>query len=87
MSIVSIAIVRGANSDNGFQRWRAVSGHLQGIEAAPGNTEHPHFATAPGLLGNPVQHSQAVILLLLRVFILDQSIGVARPLRSSRIEA
>ncbi len=43
-------------------------GHLDGVEASPGNAEHSHFAGGPGLSGQPGDDLFSVELFLLGIF-------------------
>ena len=67
--VVFIAVVGGADGDDGLERRGLPRCHLQRVEAAPGNPEHADLAGAPCLLGDPVDHLQRVVLLLLGIFV------------------
>src|SRR4029079_13177103 len=67
--IVAIAIVGGAERYDCLQRRRATCSALKSIEATPRNPHHPDRAAAPGLRGQPVDDFEAVALLLLGIFV------------------
>ena len=62
--VVRVTVVRGAEADHGLQLRRAAGRHLEPVEAAPGDPEHPDGARAPGLLRDPSEHLHRVLLLL-----------------------
>ena len=78
MNIVFIAIISGANGHDGFEGGRLACRHLQRIKPAPRNAEHAHLAIAPFLFGQPCDHFQRVILLLLGILIQHDAVAVAR---------
>ena len=51
--------------------------HLEAVEAAPGDPEHPDAARAPGLLRDPAEHLHRVLLLLREVLVVEQAVGLA----------
>ena len=50
MNIVAITIIGGAQRDHRLKLRRAPGRHLQPVEAAPRNADHPNLAGAPRLL-------------------------------------
>ena len=77
MNIIFIAIIGGADGDNGFEGWWLAGSNLQRIETTPRNAEHAHLAGTPFLFGQPSDDFNCVILLLLGVFIGHQPVAVA----------
>src|SRR6185437_7779747 len=75
--IIGVAVVRRAVSDDRLQRRRAASRNLKGAESAPGEALHSHRAAAPRLGGDPFDHLDAVILLLLHILIERLAVRVA----------
>ena len=65
MDVVGVAIVGGANRYDGLELAGPACCHLEAIEATPGNADHADFAGAPGLLFQPLQDCNRVVLLLL----------------------
>ena len=57
----------GVHRDDGLEFGRVPHGHLQGVEAAPGDAHHSHVAVGPGLVRQPGNDLQAVELLLLGI--------------------
>src|SRR6266404_6948892 len=57
---------------------RPARGHLEPVEAAPGDSDHADLAGAPGLRSYPFHYFQAIVLLLLQIFILEQAVGFPR---------
>src|SRR5262245_27774665 len=70
--IVGVAIVSRADGDDRLERGRTSRRDLKPVEAAPGDSHHPDDTAAPGLRGQPRDHLQAVVLLLLRVLVEQQ---------------
>src|ERR1019366_6203566 len=68
VDVVVEELFGGIDGQDGFERGRMAHGHLDGIEASPGNTEHSHFAGGPGLSGEPGYDLLAVELFLLGIF-------------------
>ena len=60
-----------------FKLWRPARGDLQAVEAAPGDADHADRTGAPGLRGDPGQHLQRVVLLLLQILALEHAFGIA----------
>ncbi len=79
MDVIGIAVVGGAHRDHRLQLGRLQRGDLQRIEAAPGDAHHAHRAVAPGLLGDPLQHLAAVVLLPGQVLVLEHTFRLAGP--------
>ena len=76
MDVIFIAVIGRADRDDGFQlRWPAC-GHLQCIETAPRNAEHAELSRAPFLRGDPANHFNGVVLLLLCIFIQHHAFAV-----------
>jgi hypothetical protein len=63
--------------DDGLQAGRAACRNLQAVEAAPGDPEHPGPAVAPRLTGEPGEHGDAVVLLLLEILVEEDALRVA----------
>ena len=76
MDIIGIAVVGGGNGDNGLQLFWLHRRHLQGIEAAPGDTHHAHIAVAPGLLLQPLQDLHGIVQFALQVLVLKYTLGI-----------
>ncbi len=77
MRIAGIAVVGGAGGDDGLQRGRPARRDLQAVEAAPGDADHADIAAAPGLLGQPGDDLQRIVLLALHILVFDQALGIA----------
>ena len=77
VDVVAVAVVGGAQRDDGLQPGRAQGSHLQAVEAAPRNTHHADPPGAPGLPHQPRDHVHRVVQFLLRVFVEHQPVGVA----------
>src|SRR5262249_47537142 len=73
MDIVRVAIVGRADGDDGLEGGRPARRNLKSIEAAPGDSHHPDDAAAPGLRGQPRDHLDAIVLLLLCVLVEQQA--------------
>ena len=68
MDVVVEELLGGIDRQDGFERGRMTHGHLDGVEASPGNAEHSHFAGGPGLSGQPGDDLFSVELFLLGIF-------------------
>jgi hypothetical protein len=79
VDVVGVAVVARAHGDDRLQRRRAPRRHLQAVEAAPGDAEHPDLAAAPLLLDEPVDDLEGVVVLLCEVLVREQAVGVAAP--------
>ena len=77
MDVIGVAVVGGAQGDDGIQPRRLACRHLQAIEAAPGYAHHAHLACAPGLAHQPGNHLLGVGEFLLGVFVLHDAVGIA----------
>ncbi len=77
MHVVGVAVVGEVHGDDGFELRRAAGGDLQGVEAAPRFAKEADVAGAPGLVGDPGQHGQGVVLLLGQVFVVQDAVGLA----------
>ena len=77
VDVVGVPIVGRAERYHGLELGRAQSGHLQRAEAAPGDPDHSAGTGAPGLFAEPAQHVHRVLLLLGRVFVLQQPVRLA----------
>nr|WP_263433867.1 hypothetical protein [Chromohalobacter salexigens] len=71
-----IAVDGGTDGDDRAERRRLARGHLQRIEAAPGNAQHADAAAAPGLLGEPGDRGDDVVLLAGQVFVFQHAVRV-----------
>src|SRR5215471_7452635 len=78
MAVIGVTVVRGSNRDNRLEFRRSSRGDLKGVKAAPRNSHHANIAGTPGLVGDPRQHLDAVILLFLRIFVVEDSFRLAR---------
>ncbi len=65
MNVVFIAIIGRTDGDDGLERRWLPRRHLQRIEAAPRDAHHADLAGRPFLPGDPRDHFQRVVLLLL----------------------
>jgi hypothetical protein len=72
VDVVLVEVLGGVHRDDGLQRRRLAYGHLDRIEAAPGNAEHADAAVRPRLPGQPVDHHLAVRLFDVGVLVRDQ---------------
>ena len=79
VNVVRVAVVRRAEGHDRLQRRRAVGGHLERVEPAPGDSPHADGARTPRLLGEPGDELEGVLLLLFGVFVLEDPVGLARP--------
>ncbi len=77
MHVVGVAIVGGADRDDGPQRRRTERGDLQRVEAAPGNPHHADRARAPVLARDPGDHLHRVVQLLRGILVAQQAVGLA----------
>ncbi len=77
VAVVGVAIVGRVPRNDRLELRRAVRRDLQAVEAAPRVADHAHVAGAPGLLGKPREYLEGVELLLARVLVGDQPVGVA----------
>jgi hypothetical protein len=64
MDVVGIAVIGGAQRDDGAERLGLPRGDLQAVEPAPADPDHADLAGAPGLRGEPFDHGERVILFL-----------------------
>ncbi len=78
VDIVGVAIVGRAHADDAAERRRAQRSDLQAVEAAPRLADHAHAAAAPRLCGEPGDHLDPVVELLLQVLALEDPLGIAR---------
>jgi len=77
MNVVTVAVVGGGGADHRLEFRRSQRRELETVEAAPGDADHTHRATAPVLLPDPADDFDPVIKFLLQVFILQNALGVA----------
>ena len=77
MDIVVVAVVGRAEGDHRLQLRRTAGGDLQAVEAAPGDPDHADTPGAPGLGRDPGHDLEAIVLLLLQIFVLQQPVGFA----------
>ena len=77
MDVIGITVIGGAQRDDRLQGFRLTRRHLQAVEAAPRDAHHSHVAVAPGLLAQPLDHFQRVILFLEQVLVGHQALGLA----------
>src|SRR6266702_2353603 len=77
MDIVRVAIIGRADGDDGLEGGRAARRNLKSIEPAPGDSHHPDDAAAPRLRGQPRDHLDAIVLLLLCVLVEQQATRLA----------
>ena len=75
MDVVGIAVVGGAEGDDGLQRRGLQGGELQGVEAAPGDAGHPHRSAAPAPARQPVDDLDPVLLLARQILVQEQPFG------------
>ncbi len=73
MYIVLVDIVGGHDRHDGFERGWSAHCHLDRVESAPGDAEHADIAAGERLLRQPVDHDFSVALLLLGVFVFNQT--------------
>ena len=64
VDVVGVAVVARAHGDDRLERGRPARRHLQAVEAAPRDADHPDGPGAPGLRGQPGDHLERVVLLL-----------------------
>ena len=77
--VVGEAVVGEVQRGDRAQRRRTPRGRLHAREPAPADPGHPDLARAPRLLGEPRDHGLDVPLLLLRVLVSEDPVGVAAP--------
>jgi hypothetical protein len=77
VGIICVAIVRGAKADDGGELRGAMGCDLECVETTPGQSDHPDTPRAPWLVGDPRKHSEAIVVLLLRVFVAKEAFRVA----------
>ncbi len=82
--VVGVAVVGGHERDDRLERRRPAGSHLQAVEPAPGDARHAHDAGAPRLLRYPGDGVADVLLLLGRVLVEQDAVGVAA---AAQIEA
>ena len=76
VDVVRVAVVARAHRDHGLQGRRPARRHLQPVEAAPGDADHATRSAAPGLLGEPGDHLERVVLLLREVLVEQDAVRV-----------
>ena len=79
MDVVGVAVVSRAERHDRLQCGRSERGDLERVEAAPRDAPHAHGARAPGLLREPRDHLERVLVLLLRVLVEQDPVGLAGP--------
>ena len=72
VDVVLEKVFGGVDRDHRLERWRIARCHLDRIEAAPGDAEHPDIAVRPRLLREPVDDDFAVLLLDLGILVGNQ---------------
>ena len=76
MDVVAVAVVGGAQGDDGLEaRWSARR-NLQTIKATPRDAHHANLARAPGLLHQPGDHGLGVGQLLFGIFVKHDAVRV-----------
>ena len=78
MHVIRVAVVGRSHRDDRLQRRWTPGCDLQAVEAAPGYADHADIAGTPSLPRQPVDDRQPVLLLLRRIFIVEQAFGIAR---------
>ena len=79
VDVVAVAVVARAHGDHGAECGRAAGRDLEAVEAAPGDADHAHLARAPGLLGQPRDRLETVLLLERQVLVEHDPVGVTAP--------
>ena len=77
VDVVGVAVVGRAERDDRPQRGRPERRDLERVEAAPGDAGHADRAGAPGLLREPGDHLERVVLLLSRVLVVEDPVRLA----------
>ena len=77
VDVVGIAVDGGAAGDDRLQRRRPAKCELQCVEPAPGDPDHRDAAVAPRLARDPGDHLFAVRKLLLRVFVVEDTVRIS----------
>ncbi len=77
VDVVGIAVVGGVDRDDALERRRPARRDLQRVEAAPGLAHHADIAGAPGLTGDPGDHLERVVVLLLEILVQQHALGFA----------
>ena len=77
VDVVGIAVVGGAQGDDGFQAFGLARCHLQAVKATPGDAHHAHAPGAPRLLAQPGNHRFGVLQFLLGIFVEHQALRIA----------
>jgi hypothetical protein len=75
--VVGIAVVGRAIGDDGLERRGPAGRDLERVEAAPGDAHHADGAAAPGLLREPGDRLDRVVLFLLQIFVEHHPFGIA----------
>jgi len=77
VGVVGVAVVGRAHGNDRPERGRPTRGDLQRVESAPGDAHEADRAGAPGLPGDPGDDIERVVVLLLRVLVAQNAVGVA----------
>ena len=77
VDIVAIAVVGGIGGNDRLQRRRTAGGYLQPVEPTPALAHHADIAVAPGLLRDPRDDLDRVVLFLLDIFVGHVAVGFA----------
>ncbi len=78
VAVVGVSPHGRVDGDDGAELRRPASGDLEPGEPAPRVADHPDAPVAPGLLREPGDDLDGVVLLLGEVLVVDQAVGVAR---------
>jgi hypothetical protein len=77
VNVVGIAVVRRHQRHDRLESGRAERSELESVEPAPRDPPHAEIAVAPRLFAKPGHHLEAVGVLLLRVLVRDEAVGLA----------
>ena len=77
VDVVLVAVDGRAAGDDRLQRRRPAKGELQCVESAPRDADHPDVPVAPRLARDPGNHRLPVRELLLRVFVVEDTVRIS----------
>ena len=77
MNVVGVTVVGRTQRDDGLELGGLQRRDLQAVEPAPGDADHADIPGAPGLSAQPLENLDAIVELLLQVFITQYPIRFA----------
>ena len=78
VNVIVVTVDGGSDGDDGLQRGRLEAGHLEAIEAAPGDAHHADRPVRPRLGGDPGDEFAGIRKFQRRVFTVNDAVGFAR---------